>query len=403
MNFLSKKFLTLPLLLISKLIFVDYLIASEVIAKQNENVPTSEYIKKIPDSSFYILGPGDELSIEVKEDDTPDLNINFAINGEGIAKLKRLKRIYVEGLTIGELTDILNKEYSAYVKEPDVELLIVKYRPIKVFIDGEVTNPGFYVLPGSSSPSGIENINLKRSKEIDEEDDFNQNDINLSNNQNTLTNTNRSNILNNVFFPSVIDLIRRSGGINTYADLTNVEITKINSISNGGGRLKTKVNIIDALDLVDTSQNIRIYDGVTVFIPKSKTPTLSQFSKAIRSNLNPKFVNIFIAGKVENPGRVTVSKSSVLHEALSLAGGVKTLRGKINFLRYNNDGSIDQRRFRYKRNATRGSFNNPYLRSGDIIYIGKGNFNILSEILREVTSPLQSITTTYSTYKIISD
>ena len=75
----------------------------KAIADKNRNIPPQEYIKNLPDSNFYILGPGDRLSIEVKEDDTPDLNKSFEINGEGVAFLERLKRIYVEGLTMAEI------------------------------------------------------------------------------------------------------------------------------------------------------------------------------------------------------------------------------------------------------------------------------------------------------------
>tara|TARA_E500000331_G_C16806303_1_gene518812 strand:- start:112 stop:516 length:405 start_codon:yes stop_codon:yes gene_type:complete len=67
--------------------------------------------------------------------------------------LKRLNRIYIKGLTIKELIAILNKEYSTYVKNPNVQILIKEYRLIKVFIEGEVENPGLYVLKAKSISS----------------------------------------------------------------------------------------------------------------------------------------------------------------------------------------------------------------------------------------------------------
>ena len=121
----------------------------------------SEYIKNLPNIGSYILGPGDKLQLSVSED-AIDLEQIFTIDGEGITKLKRLDNIFVKGLTIRELINVLNYEYKKYVIEPDVELVILEYRPIKVYIDGEVDSPGLYVLEGSlGNPNEVPPENLK--------------------------------------------------------------------------------------------------------------------------------------------------------------------------------------------------------------------------------------------------
>ena len=60
--------------------------------------------------------------------------------------------MYVEGLTITELTELLNEAYSDYVKEPNVNLEIIEYKPVNLFIEGEVANPGNYSLPNNLFP-----------------------------------------------------------------------------------------------------------------------------------------------------------------------------------------------------------------------------------------------------------
>ena len=222
-------------------------------------------------------------------------------------------------------------------------------------------------------------------------------------NLNSFSSMERSNLDNNVFFPSVIDAIRLSGGITNFADLTKVKVKRINNLSKGGGSLNSVLNILEALDLKNTNQNQRIFDGDTIFISKTEKPIFSQISKAIKSNLNPKFISVYVGGKVEQPGRITISKSSVLNEAFAIVGGLKTLRGKISFLRYESDGSIDRREFKFNKNLDRGSYQNPYLRNGDIIFVGKSNINIMSEILNEITSPFQSVITSYGFYKLIAE
>ena len=65
--------------------------------------------------------------------------------------LPKIKRVYVSGLTISELTNLLNKKYSEFVKYPSIEISVSDYRPVRFFLKGEVLNPGFYTLKGSYS------------------------------------------------------------------------------------------------------------------------------------------------------------------------------------------------------------------------------------------------------------
>ena len=54
-----------------------------------------------------------------------------------------------------------------------------------------------------------------------------------------------------------------------------------------------------------------------------------------------------------------VSKNTLLNDAILIAGGPRSLSGKIVFVRYNNDGSIDRRNFKLNRRSPAGSFKNP--------------------------------------------
>ena len=140
------------------LTFLFFLFPYQQNLLSNENLLNNPSIKISDDipskgeidiqNDIYILGPGDVLNIEVN-DYTLDLNNVLPISGEGFIKLKGLKKIYVKGLTISELTNILNQEYLNNVKYPDVDITILKYRPIKIYIQGEVEETGLHVLPGS--------------------------------------------------------------------------------------------------------------------------------------------------------------------------------------------------------------------------------------------------------------
>ena len=109
---------------------------------------------------------------------------------------------------------------------------------------------------------------------------------------------------------------------------------------------KTILNFEQLIFNGDISQNIRIYDGDLITLKKMDVNNLKQLTKATKSNLNSKFIRVLVSGRVNNPGEIKLSKSSTLNDAIDLAGGAKILKGKTRFLRFNDDGTIDSRKFR---------------------------------------------------------
>ena len=103
---------------------------------------TTEYLKQGKEDE-YIIGPGDVIEVVVSRE-YPELNSTRQIDVEGKIYLPKINRIYVEGLTLIELNNLLNQAFSEYVKYPNVEVFVVKYRPLKFTILGEVQDPGKY-------------------------------------------------------------------------------------------------------------------------------------------------------------------------------------------------------------------------------------------------------------------
>ena len=392
MNFFKRKKIFKNIIFLALLInpyFQSLEISNKAIAADKNQFSDESYIRNIPRNNFYILGPGDTLKLEVTKF-SKDINKIFTIDGEGMAYLSRLDRIYVKGLTIQELTKILNKEYTKYVYNPDVKITLIEYRPVKFFIDGEVNNTGFNVLPG-----GIKiDTYLKNFRDGDYQEDPQTEVLNLDSDQKIFK--------TNVIFPTLFDVIRNSGGLTDRADLENIEITRINSLSNGGGKIKTNVNLLKSLELQDSNQNIRIMDGDTISIKRSEIKSLSQISKVFKSNLNPKVITVYVGGRVEKVGPLTLTKQASLNDALNISG-LNIIKGSISFIREGSDGILDKRIIKYSKKAEKGSYKNPYLSKGDIIYVGKNKFNIASEIIKEFTSPIQGLVSLYGLYKVFED
>ena len=89
----------------------------------------------------YILGPGDSLQIELL--DIPELSGTFAIGPDGTLYLPRLRALYVEGLTVEELRLFLTDQFRAFVRNPQLYIRPVGYRPVRIYVGGEVRRPGY--------------------------------------------------------------------------------------------------------------------------------------------------------------------------------------------------------------------------------------------------------------------
>ena len=205
----------------------------------------------------YILGPGDALYIELLE--LPELSGRFAIGPDGTLYLPRLRAFYAEGLTVEELRDQLTKEFNAYVRDPQVYVRPVTYRPVRIYVGGEVKRPGYYTLTGVQSP--FDEVNAKTS----------QFDSNIASPQTKLTQ--QSSIAGGTskgtLFPTVFDAIRSAQGITPYSDLTKVEVTRKRAQGLGGGNIRTTLDFLSLITEGNESQNIRLFDSDVVIVKKA--------------------------------------------------------------------------------------------------------------------------------------
>lgn len=398
---LQKRFFLVSLFFaINSLFGLQIPLASET----NENTETTEfdlgteYLYKLPEND-YILGSGDVLNIIVSRD-YPELDSIGSIDGEGTINLSLLNRIYVEDLSIKELKKILDKAYLKFVKYPDSEVIVRKYRPIRVMVKGEVQNPGLQTMQGSiqvtTSANRRENLfttNLQNVEDLNKSSKFNFRSL-VNNNQNQNA---------SVYFPTVFDAIRQSGGITEMSDLSKIQVIRKNNLSSGGGKIKTELDFMEVIEGGDSGKNIRIYDQDEIIVTRALEPNTEILQKAVISDLNPRYISVFVAGRVNQPGAKKLSKSSVLNDAIDISGGARTVRGPVTFIRLKNDGTIDKREFRLNKRAKRQSFKNPLLNEGDLIVVGQSFISSTNEIISEFTSPITGIFSTYGLYKAITD
>ena len=89
--------------------------------------------------------------------DIPEYSGVATIGPDGTIYLPRLRSIYVEGYTIEELQEKLTELYTHYVIDPQVYVNTITYRPIRVYVGGEVQRPGYYYLTGQQGTINLSN------------------------------------------------------------------------------------------------------------------------------------------------------------------------------------------------------------------------------------------------------
>lgn len=353
----------------------------------------NDYIKNSP-QDFYIIDSGDQIEVSISGD-YPELTSRTFINGEGYLILPKIERLFVRGLTLEELNILLNEVYIEIVKYPDVSTRVLSYRPVKFFVDGEVNDPGLHTLKGSLSSSQNTSVSdMFRNPEPNFfESDTSKLDPSFKNQNTSIS----------YYFPTLFDALRSSGGINELSDLSNIKVIRKNSISRGGGKIEAIIDGNKSFTDKNGLSDFRIYDGDFIKISSLVNGDQSVISKAIRSNLNPKYIRVLVAGRVKVPGTKILGRLSTLNDAIDISGGTSVIKGPVSFLSYNNDGTIEKRKIKYSKRSKRGSFKNPYLAEGDMIIVGESFLSNSTEFLKEITAPFQGLYSTYSLIEVLSN
>jgi polysaccharide export outer membrane protein len=90
----------------------------------------------------YYLRPGDQLHIYVHEN--PDLTVSTAVLSDGSISYPLVGNLFVEGLTITALEDILAEKLGQYLQRPVVVITVSTETLEKVYVLGRVRLPHEY-------------------------------------------------------------------------------------------------------------------------------------------------------------------------------------------------------------------------------------------------------------------
>jgi polysaccharide export outer membrane protein len=190
----------------------------------------------------YVIGPQDVLSIAVF--DQADLGGKYAVELDGSFTFPLVGRVKAGGMTIRDFENELKTRLAdGFFKNPQVTVAIEQYRSQRVFVTGEVRNPGPYALTGDMS---LIEVLAKAGSTTQNASD---------------------------------EVVVVPGG--TGADQA--------SSPNAEGRDKTRINLQDLQSGAASARNITLRDGDTIYVARAElTYVLGQVknpgSYAIRSN-----------------------------------------------------------------------------------------------------------------------
>jgi protein involved in polysaccharide export with SLBB domain len=134
-------------------------------------------LNMVPVTPDYVIGPGDELRIQVWGQVT--LNGRYTVDRSGNIYIPEVGTLQVAGLTFAKMQDYLKAQMGRVFRNFDLNVNMGQLRSIQVFVVGQAHRPGSYTISslstltnalfatGGPTPQGsMRHIQLKRSGKV---------------------------------------------------------------------------------------------------------------------------------------------------------------------------------------------------------------------------------------------
>ena len=213
----------------------------------------------------YTVGEDDVITITVY--DQPQLSTKVRVSRDGCIVLPLLGNIKVKGLNVLEISDKLTRLYAdGYLVNPQISVFIDEYSSKKATILGQVLKPGHYSIRQHTS---------------------------------------------------LLEFISMAGGLSKDGGSTAIISRKLKP--SGSQEDIITIDLVGLIEKGDTSLNIQILDGDSIYIPKMKV--------------------IYVTGQVKKPNVYKYEKGTTVIMAVTLAQGFtdKAAPKNIKIIRKTND------------------------------------------------------------------
>ncbi|MEL7101130.1 MAG: polysaccharide biosynthesis/export family protein [Pseudomonadota bacterium] len=117
---------------------------------ESDVFPQKEWRHEDGADAFYLLAPGDELDIIVHT--APELNRTVTIGPDGRFRMPYSGPILAAARTVDEVREGVQFAMARELNDPDIDVMLTGTPSQRVFVGGEVTNPGLFEMPGLIDP-----------------------------------------------------------------------------------------------------------------------------------------------------------------------------------------------------------------------------------------------------------
>ena len=318
-----------------------------------------------PQDDAYILGAGDGL--ELKLFDAPELSGGLDVLNDGTVSLPLIGSVRVQGLTISQAQLWFTTLFRKQLQRPDLQLKVVRPRPIRVALVGEVERPGIYSLTTSESTQTEGGPSIAISG-----------------------------------LPTLVDALQKAGGITLNANLRDVTLQR-RLPGEAPSFKRANLNLLDLVFEGDQQQNPLLFDGDTIRVGRADQPVPESVALA-STTLTAKRITVYVVGEVERPGATEVTANIPLVQAVLAAGGPKlnrASRSNVELVRINRNGTALRETFKLDFGQGASNAKNPPLRDGDAVIVNRNGLAVASDALNAVGQPLTSVVNIWALTKLV--
>jgi protein involved in polysaccharide export with SLBB domain len=116
-----------------------------------EEIAAMPALPAVPDMQAYTIQPGDELDIKFFYNPELDETL-LPVRPDGMVTLQLIDEVKVAGLTPSEVDKLLTQKYSKELRKPVLSVIVRKFTSQRVFVGGEVAQPGLITLTSGMRP-----------------------------------------------------------------------------------------------------------------------------------------------------------------------------------------------------------------------------------------------------------
>ena len=119
---------------------------------RKSDVTTSQSIPAIKGGVYYRIVPYDQIHVRFPYHPEQDPKTMILVQPDGNINLDAVGTIKAAGLTPDELGSVIVEKVSNRLRDPQVAVTVAQYAPRKVFVGGEVNQPGPVIIQEGMTP-----------------------------------------------------------------------------------------------------------------------------------------------------------------------------------------------------------------------------------------------------------